>query len=38
VPKVTRALKQFDGTLLCCHIDDLGARMIEDKSKRGQKQ
>ena len=37
VPKVTRALKQFDGTLLCCHIDDLGARMIEDKSKRGQK-
>ena len=34
VPKVTRALKQFDGTLLCCHIDDHGARMIEDKSKR----
>jgi pantoate kinase len=37
VPKVTRVLKQFDGTLLCCHIDDIGARVIEDKQDRGQK-
>jgi pantoate kinase len=37
VPKVTRVLKQFDGTLLCCPIDGIGARVIEDKSEWGQK-
>ena len=37
VPKVTRVLEQFDGTLLCCSIDGIGAREIEDKPERGQK-
>ena len=37
VSKVTRVLKQFDGTLLCCPIDGIGARVIEDKSEWGQK-